>query len=77
MVNKNLSAPISGELIYNSKMDAHQDLRHLRPYVGKDGTVSVTVLSFSSGPLGQIARFHPTGAPALEREILANFIKFK
>jgi len=77
MVNKKLPAPILGELIYNSKMDAHPDLRHLRPYAGKEGTVSVTILSFSSGPLGQIARFHPTGAPALEREILANFIKFR
>ena len=77
MVNKKLPAPILGELIYNSKMDTHQNLRHLRPYAGKDGTVRVTILSFSPGPRGQIARFHPTNAPGLEREILSNFIKFR
>jgi len=75
MVNKKLPAPILGELIYNSKMDNHQDLKHLRPYAGKDGKINVTVLSFTPGPGGQIVRFHPTNAPGLEREVLANFIK--
>jgi hypothetical protein len=76
MVNKKLPVPILGELIYNSKMDAHQDLRDLRPYAGKDGIVRVAVLSFSPGPRGQIARFHPTNAPGVEREVLAHYIKF-
>jgi len=76
-MSKNLPVPKIGKLPWDPKMADHQTLKHLRPYVAEDGTISVAIIDFYDGPQGPIARFQPILAPGVEREILASLIKFR